>query len=225
MKNSSTKVENITESGYCANAMLQEVAGGYNVILCDAPWETKAGRPLQGYKMKDGKQTFQAVNNKARDLAYPTMSVKEIKALDVNSISADDAHLFFWTTNQYLPQAFEIIKEWGFKYSTTLVWAKKPMGGGLGGTFRITTEFLIFATKGSLKSSEMIVGTWFEVKRKYVNGYPCHSKKPDFFYELIEKVSQGKRLEMFARDNRKGWDVFGNECENSIDIPFRSNFL
>ena len=222
--NNSTEVENITDSGYCANAVLQEAAG-YNVILCDAPWNTKAGRQLQGYKMKDGKQTFQAVNNKARDLAYPTMSVKEIKALDVKSISADDAHLFFWTTNQYLPHAFEIIKEWGFKYSTTLVWAKKPMGGGLGGTFRITTEYLIFATKGSLKASDTIVGTWFEVKRKYVNGYPCHSKKPDFFYELIEKVSQGKSLEMFAREQRKGWDVFGNEVENSISIPVRSSFL
>lgn len=225
MSNRITEADDSTSIGGFANAMLQEVAGGYNVILCDAPWNTKAGRPLQGYIMKDGKQTFQAVNNKARDLAYPTLSVIEIKALDVKSITADDAHLFFWTTNQYLPQAFEIIKEWGFKYSTTLVWAKKPMGGGLGGTFRITTEFLIFATKGSLKAMDTIVGTWFEVKRKYVNGCPCHSKKPDFFYELIEKVSPGKRLEMFARDNRKGWDVFGNECENSIDIPLRSNFL
>lgn len=207
------------------DTILHGVPDGYNVILCDAPWKTKAGRQLQGYRMGEGKQKFVALNNKARDLSYPTMSVKEIKALDVKSISADNAHLFFWTTNQYLPQAFEIIKEWGFKYSTTLVWAKKPMGGGLGGTFGVTTEYLIFATKGKLKSCERIIGTWFEVKRKYVNGYPCHSKKPDFFYELIEKVSPGKRLEMFARNNRKGWDVFGNECENSITIPTRSNFM
>lgn len=60
----------------------------------------------------------------------------------------------------------EIIKAWGFKYSTTLVW---------GGTYKVSTEFLIFATKGKLATKKGINGTWFDVKRKYVNGYPCHS--------------------------------------------------
>lgn len=195
----------------------------YNVILCDAPWETKAGRSLNSYKKENGKQIFSSANSKSRKLQYPTLSIKDIKSFDVKSITANDAHLYFWTTNQYLPQAFEIIKAWGFKYSTTLVWAKNPFGGGLGGTFGITTEYLIFATKGSLKAQNRVVGTWFNVKRKYLNGFPCHSKKPDFFYELIEKVSKGKKLEMFAREQRQGWDVFGNEIENSILIPMNSN--
>lgn len=191
----------------------------YNVIYADCPWNTKAGRPLKGYKMKNGKQLFIPTSQKSKDLPYPTMTIDEMENLDVKSITADNAHLYFWTTNQYLPKAFQIIEKWGFKYSTTLVWAKKPLGGGLGGTFKITTEFLIFATKGSLKANEMVIGTWFDVKRKYVNGYPCHSKKPDFFYELIEKVSPGLKLEMFARENRNGWDAFGNEIQNSITIP------
>lgn len=84
------------------------------------------------------------------------------------------------------------------------------MGGGLGGTFRITTEFLIFATKGKLKAKKNVIGTWFEQKRQYVNGFPCHSKKPDFFYELIESVSPGNYLELFARNERKGWDVLNS---------------
>jgi N6-adenosine-specific RNA methylase IME4 len=177
----------------------------YNVIYADCPWNIKAGRPLKGYKRENGKQLFITTSQKSKDLPYPTMTIDEMENLDVKSITADNAHLYFWTTNQYLPKAFQM--------------AKKPLGGGLGGTFKITTEFLIFATKGSLKANEMVIGTWFDVKRKYVNGYPCHSKKPDFFYELIEKVSPGLKLEMFARENRNGWDAFGNEIHNSISIP------
>lgn len=190
----------------------------YAVIYADCPWETKAGRPFSGYKKVENKQIFNCTDNKSRELPYPSMTIDEMENLNVKDISADNAHLYFWVTNQYLPKAFQIIERWGFKYSTTLVWTKKAMGGGLGGTFRITTEFLIFATKGSLKANETIIGTWFDIKRKYVNGAPCHSKKPDFFYELIEKVSPGLKLEMFAREQREGWDVFGNEVENSITI-------
>ncbi|MGV8914374.1 MAG: MT-A70 family methyltransferase [Kaistella sp.] len=190
----------------------------YAVIYADCPWNTKAGRELGGYVKKDGKQIFTSENNKSRDLPYPSMSVEALENLNVKSLTAQNAHLYFWVTNQYLPQAFQIIEKWGFKYSTTLVWAKKPMGGGLGGTFKITTEFLIFATKGKVKANENVIGTWFDIKRKYVNGAPCHSKKPDFFHELIEKVSPGEKLEMFAREQREGWDVFGNEVEGSITI-------
>ncbi len=190
----------------------------YSVIYADNPWKTKAGRPFSGYKKEGTKQIFNCPDNKSRDLPYPSMTIEEMENFNVKEITTDDAHLYFWVTNQYLPKAFQIIEKWGFKYSTTLVWTKKPMGGGLGGTFRITTEFLIFATKGSLKASETIIGTWFYVKRKYINGAPCHSKKPDFFYELIEKVSPGEKIELFAREQREGWDVFGNEVENSITI-------
>lgn len=101
----------------------------YNVIYADPPWKTKAGRPLKGYKIVDGKQIFNALSNEPRELPYPTMSVQEICDLPVQSITSDDAHLYMWVTNQYLPQAFKVIEAWGFKYSTTLVWAKNPMGG------------------------------------------------------------------------------------------------
>lgn len=92
------------------------------------------------------------------------------------------------------------------------------MGGGLGGTFRITTEFLIFAKKGSPKAIGIIESTWFNIKRTYVNGVPKNSRKPDFFYEVIEKITPGPYLEIFARENRMQWDAFGNEVEKSIEI-------
>lgn len=92
------------------------------------------------------------------------------------------------------------------------------MGGGLGGTFRINTEFLLFATKGKLRTKGTIPGTWHHVKREYKNGFPCHSVKPDYFRAMIEKVSLGPYLEMFAREQFPNWDVFGNEVTNSIQL-------
>lgn len=190
----------------------------YNTILADPPWQTKAGRPFAGYKVVDGTQIFNSVDNRSRDLAYSTMTVDEIAALSVGDIAAKDAHLYLWVTNQYLMQAHRVIDAWGFKYSTALVWAKNAMGGGLGGAYRITTEYLLFATRGKLPAKKSITGTWFNVKREYQNGAPCHSRKPEFFRQLIEDVSPGPYLEMFARTQRPGWDVFGNQVENSISI-------
>jgi N6-adenosine-specific RNA methylase IME4 len=190
----------------------------YNVILADPPWKIKAGRPLKGYKMENGKQLFIPVSNKSRDTEYPHMAIEDIKSLKVKDIAADDAHLYMWVTNSHLPFAFEIIKEWGFKYSTMIVWAKNRMGGGLGGTYKITTEFLIFATKGRLKANQTNESTWFNEKRTYENGFPKHSKKPTFFYELIEKTSPGRKIELFARQKREGWDSWGNEVKCDVAI-------
>ena len=194
----------------------------YNVVYADPPWKIKAGRKIGGYKMENGKQLFLSDDNKTRNTEYPHMTIQEIKNLDIKNITAEDAHLYMWVTNAHLPFAFDILEAWGFKYSTTLVWAKNRMGGGLGGTFKISTEFLIYARKGKLKPNEKIGNTWFNVKRTYVNGAPKHSKKPDFFYEMIEKVSPGHKIELFARSKRDGWDCWGNELENDIIINSQS---
>lgn len=190
----------------------------YNVVYADPPWRTKAGRPFGKYKKVDGKQIFNIMENKSRELQYDTLSVEDICSLNVKSIIAPDAHLYLWVTNQYLLKAEQVISAWGFKYSTTLVWVKKPMGGGLGGTFRITTEFLLYCTRGKLRPNKNVIGTWFDQKRQYINGYPSHSTKPDFFRDLISDVSPGKKIELFARKPSNGWDVFGNEVETSIII-------
>lgn len=173
---------------------------------------------MNGYKVVNGSQIWNSVDNRSRDLDFQSMTVEEIKKMPIKKLAADNAHLYLWTTNGYLPHAFEVISSWGFNYSTTLVWAKNPMGGGLGGTYRITTEFLLFATRGNLRAKERHTGTWFNVKRDYKNGYPCHSKKPAFFHELIERISPAPYLELFAREERKGWDVYGNEVVNSIAL-------
>lgn len=190
----------------------------YNVIYADPPWQEKAGRTLGEYTKKNGAQVFSVSDNNSRDLEYPTMTVEQIKAIKVKDIAAADAHLYLWTTNHFLPYAFDVIKAWGFRYSTTLVWAKKAFGGGLGGTFKINTEFLLFAKRGTLKATQINFSTWYQVKRNYENGVPKHSKKPYFFHQLIEQTSPGKRIELFAREKRGSWDVYGNEIQNSIEL-------
>lgn len=193
------------------------MAKKYNVIYADPAWKQKAGRPLSGgYKKENGVQVFNPLSDKSADLPYDTMTLDEIKALPVKDIVAKDAHLYIWVTNKYLMDVGEVIKSWGFKYSTTLVWCKKPIGSGMGGTYKVSTEFLIFATRGKLATKKGVNGTWFDVKRKYVNGYPCHSKKPDFFREMIDSVSTGNKIELFAREKHGDWDVWGNEVESSI---------
>ncbi len=191
----------------------------YQVIYADPPWDQKAGRKLAGYKTEGGKQVFSSNSNKTENLPYKTMTVDDIAALNVKGIAADDSFLFMWVTNKYLLQCESVIKSWGFKYVACITWKKKRMGGGLGGVVRITSEYLLFCRRGNLKAAGTIPESVVDVKRQYVNGHPCHSKKPDYFAEMIESVSPaGNMLEMFARNEREGWDVFGNEAPNSISI-------
>lgn len=190
----------------------------YNVIYADPPWQQKAGPKQEGYNVENGKQVWKNASNQSRELPYPTMSIDEIAALPVKSISNADSHLYLWVTNKYLLDAQKVISAWGFKYSTAITWKKKRMGGGLGGAFRITHETLLFCRRGNLKAIGVYPGTIVEAKRPYVNGYPVHSKKPEIFAEIIQSVSPGPYLEMFARSPRKGWDVWGNEVEGSIII-------
>lgn len=190
----------------------------YSVIYVDPPWSVKTGRSLPKYVKKDGKQIWGSGEKKSRDLSFPSMTVDQIKSLGVQDICNPNCHLYLWTTNGYLPAAFDVIKSWGFTYSTTIVWCKKIMGGGLGGTWKINTEYLLFATKGSLKPTGVIKGTHHSVKRDYSNGFPQHSRKPEVFRKMIESVSPGPYAELFARRKVIGWDVWGNEVKNDFEF-------
>ena len=184
----------------------------YATIVADPPWKVMAG-PL------NGREGFGDATGASRPLAYPSMTVDEIKALRVRDVAAADSHLYLWTTNGYLPAAFDVAKAWGFAYSTTLVWAKNLMGGGLGGAYGISTEFCLFCRRGSLATLRNVGGTWFNWKRPYdERGKPKHSAKPKEFFGLVEDVSPGPYLELFAREKREGWHSWGNEIESDLEI-------
>jgi N6-adenosine-specific RNA methylase IME4 len=176
-----------------------DALGPFRTIVADPPWPQKGGGPLTG---REG------FLDTAGSLAmpYPTMTVAEIAALTVPAMP--DAHLYLWTTNRFLEDAFAVMRAWGFRYSTTLVWAKRPIGGGLGGAYGIA----IFARRGSLRTIGRIGRNWFEWKRPYdERGKPKHSGKPPAFFDMVETVSPGPRLEMFARELRIGWSSWGEE--------------
>lgn len=190
----------------------------YRTIVADPPWDVKAG-PLCG------REGFADAYNKgaSRDLAYPSMTVGQITALPVGELVADDSVLFLWVTNGYLPTGFEVLKAWGFTYSTTLVWTKRPMGFGLGGAFGISTEFILYGRRGSLAPRQRISGTWFNWTRPYDGrGKPKHSAKPPHLQDIVSFMFDGPYLELFARSQRLGWDTWGDQAFGHVDLESMS---
>jgi N6-adenosine-specific RNA methylase IME4 len=145
------------------------------------------------------------------------MTVEQIAALPVASLADPvGAHLYLCTINRYVEDAYRIARAWGFEPSTMLVWAKRPMGGGLGGAFGLSTEFVLFCRRGRCPAIGRIGRSWFDWKRPYdERGKPRHSAKPAGLFEAIERVSPGPRLELFARTEREGWDRWGNEVAST----------
>lgn len=183
----------------------------YRTIVADPPWPQRGGGSLRG------REGFLDAGGSSLPLPYRTMTVDDIAALGVPA--GPDAHLYLWTTSGFLRDAFRVVDAWGFDYSTTLVWAKRPIGHGLGGAYGIATEFVLFARRGSLPAISKVGRNWFEWKRPYdERGKPRHSAKPPEFYAMVEQVSPGPYLEMFARDFRLGWDAWGDQAPNAVEI-------
>jgi N6-adenosine-specific RNA methylase IME4 len=109
----------------------------YATIVADPPWDHSDGWPAFSNNPTD----VQRGNHR---LAYSAMTVEEIAALPVVDLAAPGAHLYLWTTNRYLDDAFDVLRAWGFDYSLTLVWCKEPKGLAPGGPFAITTEFIVY---------------------------------------------------------------------------------
>ena len=164
----------------------------YNIIYADPPWDVK--------KIK------RKVRPNQVEFDYPTLELNEIKALPVSDISNKNSVLFLWTTQAYLPKAFEVVEAWGFKYQRTITWDKRN-GMCLFG-FHNRTEFLLFGYKGKLEMypRRKTVPTIFSISSKGLR----HSQKPDEIRNSIEVYGE-KKLELFARQHAEGWDCWGNE--------------
>lgn len=173
----------------------------YQVIYADPPWEYDVwGKPTN------------RKNPPIYPMPYKTLSVAEIKSLPVADISDSNCELYLWTTQKYLPFAFDVIDSWGFRYCQSLTWCKPPRGLGQGGLYCPTTEFLLLARKGKMPKFKRVNSTWFLTKRPH----NAHSKKPDFFRNLIQSVSLEPRIELFARERVFGWDAWGNEVPEAL---------
>lgn len=170
-------------------------------ILADPPWQ---------FTNRTGKMAPEH----RRLNRYQTLSLQDIKEIPVSISASDNCHLYLWVPNALLPEGLDVMKEWGFKYKTHIIWHKirkdgGPDGRGVGFYFRNTTEVLLFGVRGSMRT--------LKPGRRQVNIIKSrkreHSRKPDEQYELIEECSPGPYLEMFARGRRHGWHVWGNQSD------------
>lgn len=138
---------------------------------------------------------------------YPTMPLADICALPVGEHATDDAVLLLWATSALLPDAFEVMRAWGFEYRSSSVWVKSRQG--LGHWFRVRHEFLLVGVRGKFPPPSPSARPDSVVSADLAE----HSAKPERFYELIESMWPDlPRLELFARSSRLGWDRWGNQA-------------
>jgi N6-adenosine-specific RNA methylase IME4 len=246
----------------------------YRTIVADPPWDI-GDFPEWG----DGSGTIAT--------PYPTMTLDEIKALPVSDLAAPEAHLYLWTTVEFLRAAYDVAEAWGFEPMYPLVWCKPPRGQGLGGKFASNVEFILFCRErhgavritsyladcaresgitirevnAAMGTSDMAgwwlsrlphrsrIPTWDQWQRlkalvaaddrfdddvRLVNDHRHdehksdtrwwtwprgkHSVKPEAFLDLVEQVSPGPYVELFARRARFGWDYWGNESLGTAEM-------
>lgn len=173
----------------------------FRTILADPPWP----QPLMGKRQR-------AKGGPRASLPYRTMTVEQICALPIGEHAEVGCHCWLWTTNAMLEPGFQVMRRWGFRYLAPIHWIK-PSGFGNYVIHRTQTLLLGYFQRCT-----------FEQLRYFPNvietGDPVrHSEKPDAAYNLIERVSCSPRLELFARRQRSGWDVSGDEIESTVIVP------
>ena len=257
----------------------------FRCIVADPPWPVGHFPAWFAKERRSRREKETGVN----PTPYPTMTLQEIETLRVADLSADGAHLYLWTPDAFYESALRVARSWGFEKSATLVWCKKPMGKGLGGTYPSNIEFVLFCRRtenkgwrafgSSLRQARLSSGKttaqmcaalgahgavnhggmqsnwesglavptldqWAKIKklldinddtldilvkelqveakgradsRWHLWPRGKHSAKPEAFQDIVEQVSPGPYLELFARRKRMGWSAWGNEVQSDIE--------
>ncbi len=173
----------------------------YATIYADPPWrfQNRTGKVAPEHKRLN---------------RYATMELDEIASLPIGEIAAEKSHLYLWVPNALLPDGLAVMKAWGFEYKGNIIWEKvrkdgQPDGRGVGFYFRNVTEILLFGVRGgnnrTLAPARSQVNLIRTQKRE-------HSRKPDEIVPIIESCSPGPYIELFARGDREGWDMWGNQA-------------
>ncbi len=176
----------------------------YQIIYADPPWN------FNFHKRR-------GLSQKAKGRLYNTMKSEDIIALPVNQLSNNNCILFLWVINSEIPLALECIKDWGFIYKTVaFTWVKTTKNTyhfGGGNWTRSNPEICLLATKGKIKRISA------SIRNLTISPLQEHSRKPDEIRgKIIQLVGDLPRIELFARQKTEGWDVWGNEVENDIEL-------
>ena len=169
--------------------------GKYQVIYADPCWP---------YNERQDKKNLYG-NTKYH---YPSLSIEKIKKLPIKELKTENSVLFLWVATHFLEESFEIIKEWGMEYKSQMMWHKNGGQGGIGWYCWGDHEILLIATSGSFLPKKLFSSVYQSKREK-------HSKKPNYYYEMIETMYPDcKYLEMFARNEikRKNWTYWGLEA-------------
>tara|TARA_R110002060_G_scaffold44851_1_gene56206 strand:- start:525 stop:1058 length:534 start_codon:yes stop_codon:yes gene_type:complete len=167
----------------------------FRTVVIDPPWQERGGG-----KIVRGAQ-------KHYPLLSPPQIIETIYKSDVWDKLTDDAHMYLWTTNSFLPKALKVMESLGFRYITNVCWTKNQFG--LGQYFRGKHELCLFGTRGrgvAVRTDNRSIPSIIVAKKT------GHSKKPQAFYEMVEQRSVGPYLDMFARQGRDGWATWGDEA-------------
>jgi N6-adenosine-specific RNA methylase IME4 len=189
-------------------------AGEYQTLMADPPWLERGGGQIK----------------RGADRHYPLMSTRDICLLPVRQWAGPNAHLYLWVTNNFLPDGLEVMAAWGFRYVTKIDWFKssdpndaiaegsaldaadRDLQIGLGQYFRGCTESCLFGVRGTLPYRTRPDGKRAQGRTGFHAPREQHSRKPEKMRQMVELVSPGPYLELFARRPAQGWDVWGNEA-------------
>jgi N6-adenosine-specific RNA methylase IME4 len=179
----------------------------YKTIYADPPW------PLNGGKNGKGGWSKKA----SPEVHYPLMSMEEILTMPVSSLGAEDCHLWLWVPNGMLHDGIHCMQNWGFRYVNNVAWVKQG-APGLGQYIRNTHELCLFGVRGRIPYARTPEGKRIQIQSTFAAKKGRHSAKPPIMRQLIQRVSPGPRVELFARDAAPGWDAWGNQAVNPVDL-------
>jgi N6-adenosine-specific RNA methylase IME4/DNA-binding XRE family transcriptional regulator len=163
--------------------------GLFDVIAIDPPWNYGTQFSASGRRVAN---------------PYPEMTQEQLKAIEIPA--SDNCVMFLWTTHKFIWDAKELLDTWGFEYRSMLVWDKQKIG--MGDLLRMQCEFCLIGIKGKpvFRDNHSIRDIIAEPRRE-------HSRKPDGFYQLVNDLCVGRKLDYFSRETREGWVSYGNDTD------------
>jgi len=177
----------------------------YEIILCDPPWDYAGQSQHTG---KGGMSSGGALSH------YSTLKLSQLKMLDVKSITSADCLLFMWATSPLLDQSIELMKSWGFQWATVgFVWDKQKVNPGFYTMSQV--EMCLIGKAGKIPTPRGARNI-----RQFVSEMRgTHSTKPSEVRKRIELMfPTQQKIELFAREKVQGWDVWGEEVVNDVEI-------
>ena len=168
---------------------IEAPTGKFDVIAIDPPWNYGTQFNASGRRVAN---------------PYPEMTQEELKKIELPA--SENCVLFLWTTHKFIWDAKELLDEWGFEYRSMFVWDKQKIG--MGNLVRMQCEFCLMGIKGNpvFRDAHNIRDIFSEPRRE-------HSRKPEAFYDMVNSLCVGRKLDYFSREHRNGWCSYGNDTE------------